>query len=197
MGRWAVPRPEGQDRWNWCGRQLVGAVRLSWWPPRANRPYRRDPRFQGRFALRVGAGELLVSRSGRDDEEVLRTLRGLRPPASFKTSPLPRLDSLLGTVTRAGGGVRGGGGGRPRPFGMLPWRGREAGRRDHQPQLVRELMTRDTSRVMKKTLARRREPFLSGTKAFSFRSQGKIPSARSSRTALAGVSPLFRETPAG
>jgi hypothetical protein len=28
----------------------------------------------------------------------------LRPPASFKTSPLPRLDSLLGTLTRAGGG---------------------------------------------------------------------------------------------
>ena len=40
--------------------------------------------------------------------------------------------------------VRGGGGGRPRPFGMLPWCGREAARRDHQPQLVRELMTRDT-----------------------------------------------------
>jgi hypothetical protein len=112
------------------------------------------------------------------DEEVLRTLRGLRPhslplaldpertrgalrrdwtprpptqpsvaerpSASFKTSPLPRLDSLLATLTRAGGGVRGGGGGRPRPFGMLPWCGREAARRDHQPQLVRELMTRDT-----------------------------------------------------
>ena len=99
------------------------------------------------------------------DEEVLRTLRV--PSAS----PLPRLDSLLGTVTRAGGGpplpalrcaqrgasvatggcarVRGGGGGRPRPFGMLPRRGREAARRDHQPQLVYELMTRDTSRVMK------------------------------------------------
>ena len=36
--------------------------------------------------------------------------------------------------------------GRPRPFGMLPWRGREAARRDHLPQLVYELMTRDTSR---------------------------------------------------
>jgi len=93
-----------------------------------------------------------------------------RPPASFKTSPLPRLDSLLGTLTRAGGGVRGGGGGRPRPFGMLPWRGRGAARRDHQPQLVYDLMTRDTSRGMKKPLARRREPFLSGTKAFSSRS---------------------------
>jgi len=97
------------------------------------------------------------------DEEVLRTLRV--PSAS----PLPRLDSLLGTVTRAGGGpplpalrcaqrgasvatggcarVRGGGGGRPRPFGMLPWRGREAARRDHQPQLVYELMRRDTRRA--------------------------------------------------
>ena len=28
----------------------------------------------------------------------------LRPPASFKTSPLPRLDALLGTLTRAGRG---------------------------------------------------------------------------------------------
>ena len=33
---------------------------------------------------------------------------------------------------------------------MLPWRGREAARRDHQPQLVYELMTRDTRSVMKK-----------------------------------------------
>jgi len=31
-------------------------------------------------------------------------------------------------------------------------------------------MTRDTSRVKKKPLARRREPFFSGTKAFSSRS---------------------------
>ena len=74
---------------------------------------------------------------------------------------------------------------------------RAAARRDHQPQLVYELMTRDTSRVMKKRLARRREPFLSGTKAFSLRSQGKIPSARSSRTALAGVAASCGETPAG
>ncbi|MCX6026899.1 MAG: hypothetical protein NTY23_11680, partial [Chloroflexi bacterium] len=34
-----------------------------------------------------------------------------------------------------------------------------------------ELPERDTSRVMKKPLARRREPFLSGTKALSSRSQ--------------------------
>ena len=85
--------------------------------------------------------------------EDLKEAGGLRPPASFKTSPLPRLDSLLGTVTRAGGGVRGGGGGRPRPFGMLPWRGREAARRDHQPQLVYELMTRDTRSPAKKCLS--------------------------------------------
>ena len=64
--------------------------------------------------------------------EELKEAGGLRPPASFKTLPLPRLDSLLRRVTLAGGGVRGGGGGRPRPFGMLPWRGREAARRDHQ-----------------------------------------------------------------
>ena len=79
--------------------------------------------------------------SGGEGED-LKEAGGLRPPASFKTSPLPRLDSLLGTLTRAGGG--GGGGGPPRPFGMLPWRGREAARRDHQPQLVYELMMRDT-----------------------------------------------------
>ena len=52
--------------------------------------------------------------------EDLKEAGGLRPPASFKTSPLPRLDSpvragalrapargangLLGTLTRAGGG---------------------------------------------------------------------------------------------
>jgi hypothetical protein len=99
---------------------------------------------------------------------------GLRPPASFKTSPLPRLDSLLGTLTRAGGGpplpalrcaqrgasvatgccarVRGGGGGRPRPFGMLLWHGREAARRDHRPQLVYELVTRETRGVAGKCL---------------------------------------------
>ena len=80
--------------------------------------------------------------------EDLKEAGGRRPPASFKTSPLPRLDSLLGTVTRAGGGVRGGGGGRPRPFGMLTGRGREAARRDHQPQLVYELVTRNTRSVM-------------------------------------------------
>ena len=61
--------------------------------------------------------------------------------------PLPALRCAQRGASVATGGcarVRGGGGGRPRPFGMLPWRGREAARRDHQPQLVRELMTRDT-----------------------------------------------------
>ena len=51
--------------------------------------------------------------------------------------------------------VRGGGGGRPRPFGMLPGRGREAARRDHQPQLVCELMTRETRRKLRPERARR------------------------------------------
>ena len=46
--------------------------------------------------------------------------------------------------------VRGGGGGRPRPFGMLTGRGREAARRDHQSRLVRELMTRNTGGVAEK-----------------------------------------------
>ena len=66
--------------------------------------------------------------------------------------PLPALRCAQRGASVATGGcarVRGGGGGRPRPFGMLPRRGREAARRDHQPQLVYELMTRDTSRVMK------------------------------------------------
>jgi len=40
---------------------------------------------------------------GGEGEE-LKEAGGRRPPASFKTSPLPRLDSLLGTVARAGGG---------------------------------------------------------------------------------------------
>jgi hypothetical protein len=100
--------------------------------------------------------------------EDLKEAGGRRPPASFKTSPLPRLDSLLRTLTRAGGGVRGGGGGRPRPFGMLPWRGREAARRDHQPQLVYEPMTRDTRSVMK------RPWYLRGTVLFS--GEGALPS---------------------
>ena len=43
-------------------------------------------------------------RYGRLRGEDLKEAGGLRPPASFKTSPLPRLDSLLGTLTRAGGG---------------------------------------------------------------------------------------------
>ena len=115
--------------------------------------------------------------------EDLKEAGGRRPPASFKTSPLPRLDSLLGTVTRAGRGpplpalrcaqrgasaatggcarVRGGGGGRPRPFGMLLWCGHEAARRDHQPQLVCELMTRARS-VMKKPWFLRGTVLLSG-----------------------------------
>ena len=62
--------------------------------------------------------------------------------------------------------VRGGGGGRPRPFGMLPWRGREAARRDHQPQLVCELMTRDTRSMMKEPWFLRGTLLSSGQRAF-------------------------------
>ena len=40
--------------------------------------------------------------SGGEGED-LTEAGGRRPPASFKTSPLPRLDSLLGTLTRAPG----------------------------------------------------------------------------------------------
>jgi len=104
-------------------------------------PLALDPeRTRGALRREAAAGTAVSGGEGED----LKEAGGLRPPASFKTSPLPRLDSLLATLTRAGGG--GGGGGRPRPFGMLPWRGREAARRDHQPQLVCELMTRNTRR---------------------------------------------------
>jgi len=106
-------------------------------------------------AVRGGEGEDLKEAGGR------------RPPASFKTPPLPRLDSLLGTLTRAGRGVRGGGGGRPRPFGMLPGSGREAARRDHQPQLVCELVPRDARSVMRKPRFLRGTVLFSGQGAFS------------------------------
>jgi len=69
--------------------------------------------------------------------------------------PLPALRCAPRSASAATGccpRVRGGGGGRPRPFGMLPGRGREAARRDHQPQLARELMTRDTRGVAGKCL---------------------------------------------
>ena len=118
-----------------------------------------DPAVRGGEALRSqhcaarSAVQVWLRAAPRGED--LKEAGGRRPPASFKTSPLPRLDSLLGTLTPAGGGVRGGGGGRPRPFGMLPWRGREAARRDHQPQLVYELMTRDTGRLLKKASERK------------------------------------------
>ncbi len=118
-------------------------------------PLALDPERTRGALRREAAADTAVS--GGEGED-LKEAGGLRPPASFKTSPLPRLDSLLATLTRAGGGVRGGGGGRPRPFGMLPWRGREAARRDHQPQLVRELMTRDTRRGEPGPLSRRVAP---------------------------------------
>ena len=46
---------------------------------------------------------------GRKGVEELKEAGGLRPPASLKTSPLPRLDDLALTPQLAGGGVRGGG----------------------------------------------------------------------------------------
>jgi len=111
-------------------------------------PLALDPERTRGALRREAAADTAVS--GGEGED-LKEAGGRRPPASFKTSPLPRLDSLLGTLTRAGGGVRGGGGGRPRSFGMLPWRGREAARRDHQPQSVCELVTRDTSPAVPKS----------------------------------------------
>ena len=117
-------------------------------------PLALDPERTRGALRREAAVDTAVS--GGEGED-LTEAGGRRPPASFKTSPLPRLDSLLGTLTRAGGGVRGGGGGRPRPFGMLPWRGREVARRDHQPQLVYELMTRDTGTVITKALVPERD----------------------------------------
>jgi hypothetical protein len=78
--------------------------------------------------------------------------------------PLPALRCAQRGASVATGGcarVRGGGGGRPRAFGMLPRRGREAARRDHQPQSVYELMTRDIRREMKKPLARKRDMYSS------------------------------------
>ena len=140
-----------------CAKRTRGALR---------REAAADTAVRGGEALRslhcAARSAVQVSLRAAPRGEDLKEAGGLRPPASFKTSPLPRLDSLLGTLTRAGlrslhcaaqrasvatgccARVRGGGGGRPRPFGMLPWRGREAARRDHQPQLVCELMTRDT-----------------------------------------------------
>ena len=41
--------------------------------------------------------------------KILKEAGGRRPPASLKTSPLPRLDALAITPHLAGGGVRGGG----------------------------------------------------------------------------------------
>jgi len=73
---------------------------------RHSRQWRRGPPLTcaARSAAQVS---LRAAPRGED----LKEAGGRRPPASFKTSPLPRLDSLLGTLTRAGGGVRGGGGG--------------------------------------------------------------------------------------
>ena len=71
-------------------------------------PLALDPALPGccakrtRGALRREAA-VDTAVSGGEGED-LKEAGGLRPPASFKTSPLPRLDSLLATLTRAGGG---------------------------------------------------------------------------------------------
>ena len=57
--------------------------------------------------------ELGLAERGRISKEA----GGRRPPASFKTSPLPRFDSLQRSHMRTGGGVGGEGGGWPRPLG--------------------------------------------------------------------------------
>jgi hypothetical protein len=43
---------------------------------------------------------------------------------------------------------------------MLPWRGREAARRDHQAQIVYELMTRDTSRLLRRATGRKQQAYV-------------------------------------
>jgi hypothetical protein len=89
------------------------------------------------------AREGLSAGTGRPGRRHSRQWRG-GPPL-----PAPRC-AQRGASVAAGccARVRGGGGGRARPFGMLPWRGREAARRDHQPQSVGELMTRDTRSML-------------------------------------------------
>ena len=138
-GLWPHPLPARRPP-----RRSRGALSAGTGRPgrRHSRQWRRGPPLPALRCAQRSAVQVSLRAAPRGED--LKEAGGLRPPASFKTSPLPRLDSLLGTLTRAGGGVRGGGGGRPRPFGMLPWRGREAARRDHQPQLVYELMMCDT-----------------------------------------------------
>ena len=139
-----------------CAKRTRGALRRDWTTRPPTQPSVAERPSAPCTALRrAQCSAVQVSLRVAPRGEDLKEAGGRKPPASFKTSPLPRLYSLLGTLTRAGGGARGGGGGRPRPFGLLPWRGREAARRDHQPQLVRELMTRDTSRLPKTAAARK------------------------------------------
>ena len=103
------------------------------------------------------AREGLSAGTGRPDR------RHSRP---WRTGPpLPALRCAQRGASAATGGcarVRGGGGGRPRPFGMLPWRGRETARRDHQPQVVYEPMTRDARSVVKRPWLQRGTVLFSG-----------------------------------
>ena len=68
---------------------------------RSKRPWLLHLPISSQALRREAAADTAVS--GGEGED-LKEAGGLRPPASFKTSPLPRLDSLLGTLTRAGGG---------------------------------------------------------------------------------------------
>jgi hypothetical protein len=60
----------------------------------------------------LSAGRLpsCVGKCGGEGVEKLKEAGGLRPPASLKTSPLPRLASLVGGLENAGGGAGVGGG---------------------------------------------------------------------------------------
>ena len=86
------------------------AVGLTPCPREAPRPQRGAPdKSSGPCARGAAEGPLRrefaidTAECGGEGEE-LKEAGGRRPPASFKTSPLPRLDSLLRRVTLAGGG---------------------------------------------------------------------------------------------
>jgi hypothetical protein len=67
-----------------------------------------------------GEGAFVTAGRGGEGVEELKEAGVLRPPASLKTSPLPRPNPHLRRLVLAGGGVRGGGQARPRPSGLSP-----------------------------------------------------------------------------
>ena len=80
---------------------------------------------------------------------------GLRPPASLRSSPSPPLTAVSAAASHA-----------ERGKGVRPKASQSA------KDFLIELPERGTSRVMRNHLARRREPFLSGTKAFHHPPEG-------------------------